>query len=47
MVPIVARLVGTNEDLAKHILEGSSLIYVDSLVEGAEKVVSLVKEVQT
>jgi len=47
MVPIVARLVGTNEDSAKQILEGSSLIYVDSLVEGAEKVVSLVKEVQT
>lgn len=45
-VPIVARLVGTNEENAKHILAGSSLIYADSLVDGAEKVVQLVKEAQ-
>lgn len=46
-VPIVARLVGTNEETAKHILEGSSLVYADSLVEGAEKVVHLVREAQS
>ena len=45
-VPIVARLVGTNEDLAKQILEGSAMVYVDSLVEGAEKAIALVKEYQ-
>jgi succinyl-CoA synthetase beta subunit len=43
-VPIVARLVGTNEEIARQILAGSSLIYADSLVECAEKVVQLVKE---
>jgi succinyl-CoA synthetase beta subunit len=43
-VPIVARLVGTNEEIARQILTGSSLIYADSLVECAEKVVQLVKE---
>jgi succinyl-CoA synthetase beta subunit len=46
-VPIVARLVGTNEEAAKHILAGSSLVYADSLVEGAEKVVQLVMEAQS
>jgi len=43
-VPIVARLVGTNEEIAKQILEGSAMDYVDSLVEGAEKAIALVKE---
>jgi len=43
-VPIVARLVGTNEEKARMILEGSSLIYADSLVEGAEKAIALVRE---
>lgn len=43
-VPIVARLVGTNEEEGKRILSGSSLIYVDSLVEGAQKAISLIKE---
>ncbi len=43
-MPIVARLVGTNEEKARKILEGSSLVYADSLVEGAEKVTSLAKE---
>jgi succinyl-CoA synthetase beta subunit len=42
-VPIVARLVGTNEVEAKKILAGSSLVYVDSLLEGAEKVISMVR----
>lgn len=43
-VPIVARLVGTNEEIAKQILEGSSMVYADSLVEGAQKAVELVRE---
>jgi len=43
-MPIVARLVGTNEDKARKILEGSSLIYANSLVDGAKKVTDLVKE---
>jgi succinyl-CoA synthetase beta subunit len=45
-VPIVARLVGTNEEKARMILEGTSLIYADSLVEGAEKAIALVRERQ-
>ncbi len=43
-VPIVARLVGTNEEIAKQILEGSAMVYADSLVEGAQKAVELVRE---
>ena len=43
-VPIVARLVGTNEEVAKQILEGSAMVYADSLVEGAQKAVELVRE---
>ncbi len=43
-MPIVARLVGTNEDKARKILEGSSLVYADSLIDGAKKVTALVKE---
>jgi succinyl-CoA synthetase beta subunit len=43
-VPIVARLVGTNEVEARSILENNSLTYVDSLVEGAERVIELIKE---
>jgi len=43
-VPIYARLVGTNEEEGKRILAGSSLIYVDSLVEGAQKAITLIKE---
>jgi len=36
-VPIVARLVGTNEEIAKQILEGSAMDYVDSLVEAPRR----------
>ena len=43
-VPIVARLVGTNEEKGRSLLEGSSLIYADSLVGGAEKVIQLIRE---
>ncbi len=43
-VPIIVRLVGTNEEEGKRILAGSSLIYVDSLVEGARQAITLIKE---
>ncbi len=41
-IPIVVRLTGTNEDIAKKILENTPLIYVDSMVDGVSKVVELV-----
>lgn len=44
-VPIIARLVGTNEEEGKKILSGSDMIHVDSLVEGAQKAIDLIKEV--
>ncbi|MEF3244604.1 MAG: ADP-forming succinate--CoA ligase subunit beta [Caldisericaceae bacterium] len=40
-IPIVVRLTGTNEDIAKKILENTPLIYVDSMVDGVSKVVEL------
>lgn len=43
-VPIITRLVGTNEADGRRILEGSSMIYVDSLVEGAQKAIAILKE---
>ncbi len=43
-VPIIARLVGTNEEEGKAILSGSPLFHVGSLVEGAQKAISLIKE---
>ena len=43
-VPIIARLVGTNEDKARNLLKGASFIYVGSLLEGAERATALVKE---
>lgn len=43
-VPMVVRLVGTNEEKARSILTGASLVYADSLVEGAQKAIALVKE---
>ena len=45
-VPLVVRLEGTNADKGKKILEESKLdlIPADSLAQGAEKIVSLVKE---
>lgn len=42
-VPMVVRLVGTNEDKARRILSGASLVYADSLVEGAQKAIAMVK----
>ena len=44
-VPIIARPVGTNEEEGKKILSGSDMIHVDSLVEGAQKAIDLIKEV--
>ncbi len=41
-VPIVIRMTGTNEDLARELLEGTPLIYASSTEEGACKIVELV-----
>ena len=43
-VPIIARLVGTNEDEGRKILDGSSMNRVESLVEGARKAIQITKE---
>lgn len=43
-VPMVVRLVGTNEDKARSILAGASLTYADSLIEGAQKAIAMIKE---
>ncbi len=43
-VPMVVRLVGTNEDKARQILSGASLVYADSLVEGANKAIDMVRK---
>jgi succinyl-CoA synthetase beta subunit len=45
-VPLVVRLVGTNEQLGREILDrsGRRLIVADSLAEAAQKVVSVVQE---
>ena len=45
-VPLVVRLVGTNEEKARQILSGASLVYADSLVEGAQKAIALVNHNQ-
>jgi succinyl-CoA synthetase beta subunit len=41
-VPVVLRMTGTNEDLARKMLEGTPLIYEPSTEAGAAKVVELV-----
>jgi succinyl-CoA synthetase beta subunit len=41
---MVVRLVGTNEDKARQILSGASLVYADSLVEGAKKAIDMVRK---
>ena len=43
-VPLVVRLVGTNEEKVRQILSGASLVYADSLVEGAKKAIALVNQ---
>lgn len=43
-VPIVVRLVGTNEEKARQILADTTLVYAESLVEGAQKAIAIVKE---
>ncbi len=43
-LPMVVRLVGTNEEKARRILAGASLVYADSLVEGAQKAIGMVIE---
>jgi succinyl-CoA synthetase beta subunit len=42
-VPIVIRLVGTNEKEGQALLEGTDLIVVTSLEEGAQKAVEIAK----
>jgi succinyl-CoA synthetase beta subunit len=42
-VPIVVRMQGTNSEKGKEILAGTSMIPVDTLPEGAAKIVSLIK----
>jgi len=44
-VPLVVRLEGTNVDLGKQILNesGLNIIAAESMADGAEKIVSLVK----
>ncbi len=43
-LPIVVRLTGTNEDIAREILKSTSLIPVATMAEGAQKVIELVKK---
>ena len=42
-VPIVVRLIGTNQDEGRAILEGTRLIPADTLEEGAVKAVELAR----
>jgi len=41
--PIVVRLTGTNEDIAREMLKNTPLIYVKTMSEGAQKAVELSK----
>jgi succinyl-CoA synthetase beta subunit len=43
-VPIVIRLTGTNDEIARHIFEESDkpLVFVPSMWEGAQKIVELI-----
>ncbi len=43
-VPIVIRMQGTNADKGRQILAGTKMITVDTLPEGAAKIVSIIKE---
>lgn len=40
-IPIVIRLSGTNEDKAKEILSGTSLIYADSMLDAVKRAVEI------
>jgi len=41
--PVVIRLTGTNEDIAKQMLEETRYTFVSTMQEGAEKIVELIK----
>ncbi len=41
-IPLVIRMIGTNEDKAKDILEENGIHFIDSMEEGAKKIVELV-----
>ena len=42
-LPVVMRLVGTNEDKARELLEGTDLIMLPTMAEAAQKAVELSK----
>lgn len=44
-IPFVVRMIGTNEDKAKEILDSHGITYIDSIEHGAEKIVKLVEYV--
>ena len=43
-IPLVVRLIGTNQEEGQHLLQGSSFTRADSLVQAAELAVGLAKE---
>jgi len=42
-IPMVIRMIGTNEEKAKDILEKNNIHFIDSMEKGAKKIVELVK----
>ncbi|MBU4502734.1 MAG: ADP-forming succinate--CoA ligase subunit beta [Nanoarchaeota archaeon] len=42
-IPVVIRMIGTNEEEAKKILEENQIHFINSMEEGAKKIVELVK----
>ena len=42
-IPMVIRMIGTNEEEAKKILEENNIHFIGSMEEGAKKIVELVK----
>ena len=46
-VPLVIRLIGTNQDEGQHILEQANFTAADTLVQAAQLAVNLAKEVQS
>ena len=43
-IPMIVRLVGTNEEAGRQILANKNMIVATSLVDAAQKAVALVKE---
>lgn len=42
-IPLVIRMIGTNEEEAKRILEENKIHFIDSMEEGAKKIIELIK----